>query len=58
MITRIWKGFKECQSTPYYQGQKQITSGRKAGCYVAVTKECRTEEEAERLLHEWEQTNS
>ncbi len=57
-FTRIWKGFKEYQSHPYYQGQKRIMSGRKAGCYEAITGECRTREEAERLIQRVLEANS
>ena len=49
-MIRIWKGYKEYQTIPYYQAQRLITSGRKAGCYEAITRECRTKEEVERLL--------
>ena len=57
-ITRIWKGYKEYQSKPYFIGQRLVTEGRLNGCYENVTKEYESEEIAERMLMEWKYEKS
>jgi carbamoylphosphate synthase small subunit len=48
--TRIWKGYKEYSTNPYYVGQVLIKTGIKKGCYKTVTRECNNEAEADKLL--------
>lgn len=52
MITRIWKGRKEYAVNYYYCGQKYIESGRLKGCWKNITKEYKTEDEAEHAIIE------
>jgi hypothetical protein len=44
--TRIWKGYKECSTKPYYVGQKLIKTGKKRGCYENITREFSSEADA------------
>lgn len=53
MITRIWKGYKEFSSVPYFVGQRQIQGGRLDGCFEPVTDEYTNLEMAEKMLEEW-----
>ncbi len=53
IITRIWKGYKEFSSVPYFVGQRQIQGGRLDGCFESVTDEYNSLEMAEKMLAEW-----
>ena len=50
MRTRIWEGIKEFSEKPYFAGQVLVESGRKKGCYEAVTREFLSERAADEAL--------
>ena len=52
-IIRIWKGYKEFSSVPYFVGQRQIQGGRLDGCFKPVTNEYNSLAMAEKMLTEW-----
>ena len=53
IITRIWKGYEEYQSHPYFVGQRQIQGGRLDGCFESVTEKYDSLAMAEKMLTEW-----
>ena len=45
-IVRVWKGYKEMVSVPYFIGQEYVDKGRLKGTYKDITKVFDTEVEA------------